>query len=442
MNIIEKAKKIRGDSRGNLTEMYYREQDKIQDNFSFQDDVLKILKKPEEIIDYLKCKVYTMTFAQGLKRLVIEVGQLTDTCNETDIASKLYDLFTLNNIPVIERVSKVTEKNKRDQIKNWLREECRLSDSQKRNIFIFKISFALSLNDYDVSRFLTKEMGEHDYNCRNAKEVIAFYCHYQNKKYSDFVRLLDEYNKIAEKVERKAVKKIGYTKWFDINIDTAFEDDHRLLSFLCENLHEFTEYSQSLVRTFNTLWEEAYNLTVEMDNYRNIDKKEDEKKKDIVDYGEFYRSLSSFLPVKKMIDKRGHISVKLHVSESVLPEHVKEPLTSTRKNNISNFKDNVTKKDLVLISFYIFCIKRDIQIFRYIKSDSLGINYLADYDTFINETNDILFANGFGVLYPGNRFDNLVMISVMCTFSWDFFESVLRRSFYTSNRSILPTNNS
>jgi hypothetical protein len=97
---------------------------------------------------------------------------------------------------------------------------------------------------------------------------------------------------------------------------------------------------------------------------------------------------------------------------------------STNKYIYGSAKETVNKKDLVTIEFYIFCINREINIRK-----NEEIDYYSDYNRFISETDDMLFENGFYKLYPGNRFDNLVMISLMNTDCWGFWETILEASF-------------
>jgi hypothetical protein len=424
MNLSEREQLIRNLPEGDFTRIADKKAEEISNDYC-KDDYSYVYsnKTPAEIIEYLKDTRFTMTYGYALRRLVINKFKLSEEASIDEIAEILYKEFNDRKIPILNRGSRKPSRNDEiNGIKSWLnREESDSHVDCKK--FLQGISFALEMSDIQVSHFLRKELGEQDYNFRDVEEVIIFYCHYHGYGYDKYVELLGKYNLLPENKSNNEIKG-DYSTLFSDNYSCYFSEDDSLLRFLRENKGEFIKVRQSTIKQFRTSWYKALEKAKELNTLNQSDAP-------IRDAG-FYRTLCAHLP-----EYEGNKSTLFTTKGSSLKSIVSNPLNRQRvpkllgetKGETSEYiygsaRKSVTKKDLLTLEFYIFCVDREIRILNNEK-----IDYLKDYKRFISETDIMLFENGFFKLYPGNRFDNLVLISLMNTDCWDFWVEILEESF-------------
>ena len=53
-----------------------------------------------------------------------------------------------------------------------------------------------------------------------------------------------------------------------------------------------------------------------------------------------------------------------------------------------------------------------------------------DYFVFLEECNDLLVRCGMSRLYPGNRFENLILLSLLASNPFEMFENIIEYSFF------------
>lgn len=81
----------------------------------------------------------------------------------------------------------------------------------------------------------------------------------------------------------------------------------------------------------------------------------------------------------------------------------------------------VERKDLVFLKFYVFSLELQ-------ESDH---DYSAkDYGIFMDECNDMLLRCGMSRLYPANRFENLILLSLLSSNPFEMFENIIEASFF------------
>ena len=80
----------------------------------------------------------------------------------------------------------------------------------------------------------------------------------------------------------------------------------------------------------------------------------------------------------------------------------------------------VERKDLVFLRFYVFSL--DLQ-------ENGGEYSFSDYEIFMEECNDMLLRCGMSRLYPANRFENLIMLSLLAAYPFEMFENIIEYSF-------------
>ena len=86
---------------------------------------------------------------------------------------------------------------------------------------------------------------------------------------------------------------------------------------------------------------------------------------------------------------------------------------------IKNCLIHPTAKDLVFLRFYVFCMGLQ-------KKENYGS---SDYLDFLDECNAMLVRCGMAKLYPANRFENLLLLSLVSDNPFEMFESIIDASF-------------
>jgi hypothetical protein len=94
-------------------------------------------------------------------------------------------------------------------------------------------------------------------------------------------------------------------------------------------------------------------------------------------------------------------------------------MISDRLDDLTKQKKPVTRRDLVYIKFYLLSL--DMR-----EKEQFSMN---DYWIFIDECNDMLVRCGMSRLYPGNRFENLIMLSLLSSNPPEMFENIIEYSF-------------
>ena len=114
----------------------------------------------------------------------------------------------------------------------------------------------------------------------------------------------------------------------------------------------------------------------------------------------------------------GQNSKKIKTTE--LPKRITMNLpVSDRLWDLIRREKPVDRKDIVFMKFYVFSL--------YLQEKD---EYSAeDYFIFIDECNDLLVRCGMSRLYPGNRFENLIMLSLLASNPFEMFENIIEFSF-------------
>ena len=125
---------------------------------------------------------------------------------------------------------------------------------------------------------------------------------------------------------------------------------------------------------------------------------------------------NDFIPIYN--GERGQKSRK--VQTTLLPKEITmNLLMKDRLDDLLAQKKPVERKDLVFLRFYIFCMGLQ-------KKE----NYSSgDYLDFLSECNSMLTRCGMAKLYPANRFENLLLLSLVSSNPFEMFESIIDASF-------------
>lgn len=297
----------------------------------------------------------------------------------------------------------------------------KLKKSCKRDT-MFKIGFALHMDNYRMSEFLTNTLAEQSYNYRNSNEIIYHFCQSNPElnNYKIALKLIAEYERMCEEVEKNnsdetsPVPRELYTGYATKNMTELVKTTQQLFSFLMQNRKQLSGYSVTAHENFMHLYEEAIALSQD-DMYdmgiRNTNSPE-----------ALSKVIFDCIPRVERITSQGEVFdfCKINEKTCMLYEGIMQsPLLSDRMRKIIDNKAPVEKKDIVLLSFYNYC--------RNIENNSIDPKF--NFETFREETNAILNECGMSGLYALNKFDNLVMLAFWAYEPFEFFGDIIYESF-------------
>ncbi len=340
------------------------------------------------------------------------------------------------------------------------------STSACKRSTLFVLSFALHMTPVAVIEFLTKVLGEQSYNFRNPYEVIAYYCQSKEKlnNHMDYLRICSEYEKRISKASFSPKEQINYTLYAKANLafNVTTEDD--LYSFLVSNRANFNKFSQTAYVEFKTMYDEVMRIAkiqdLSNDSYLTPSWADSEKtRKDheekvnkaihlhsVKNTEQLAKCMLYFIPrsTTEKFNKKGEKIITddfIRMSNkntdkksqtTMLPKEITENLlTKDRLDDLLNGIKPVDRKALILLKFFIFSLKlEDMELSFYAENPYGEFKYSASHCLeFLNQCNDMLVRCGMAKLYPANRFDNLVLISLVSSKPYEMFGQIIENSF-------------
>ena len=132
----------------------------------------------------------------------------------------------------------------------------------------------------------------------------------------------------------------------------------------------------------------------------------------------FHSNINGYYFINIYNGEGGQDSKKIKTTE--LPKRITMNLpVSDRLWDLIRREKPVDRKDIVFMKFYVFSL--------YLQEKD---EYSAeDYFIFLDECNDLLVRCGMSRLYPGNRFENLIMLSLLASNPFEMFENIIEFSF-------------
>lgn len=330
---------------------------------------------------------------------------------------------------------------------------------------MFLISFALHMNADEMHKFLTDILSEQTYNFRNPNEVIAFFCQTHNEfnSFYSYVQIKAKFKELSN--DSDTVQKemaVNYTKFANTALKEKIDNVDELIEFLLSNQSNFYKYSQTAYNEYAKMYyitldktkiqplsnddyivfsrmnteEQTKTITARINKARCLEKATNSE--------QLAREILSFVPrytkeyerkLKNKEDEYVHIVENDFINicngergqkgkktqTTTLPKEItKNLLMRDRLEALINRKKPVQRKDLVFMKFYLLSLDMS-------EKETFTTN---DYWIFIDECNDMLLRCGFSRLYPGNRFENLIMLSLLSSKPYEMFENILEYSFF------------
>lgn len=437
--------------------------------YEMEDDIYGLENRVPEIIDYLKDIHFSMPLGLALRRYICE--QYSNGFDEErqcfsftlpdkliftkDYTSENYDIETDDITEYIQIFNYINAKFNTDENGNLtidipkaeIRRQLRATTGCIRKK-MFDLSFALHMSNEYTAKFLTDVLAEQTYNYREPKEIIALFCQSKEEfnsyqKYNELCQLFD--TKSKDIVVTKG-KKENYTFFAKSTIIQEIKTEENLIEFLLANISNFYVYSKTAYNEFISLYIKASSSLLPSDKKLSFEGKTIEeriaalkeliKNENLINPEQLAKEMLACIPRatterikkgKKIVSndfisiyngEGGQDSKKIKTTE--LPKRITMNLpVSDRLWDLLRREKPVDRKDLVFMKFYVFSL--------YLQEKD---EYSADdYFVFLEECNDLLVRCGMSRLYPGNRFENLIMLSLLASNPFEMFENIIEFSF-------------
>lgn len=339
-----------------------------------------------------------------------------DLAQYTDIIISIIETYNA------DCAEKIMKKLTRQEIRRLLK----ATTCQRSKMFL--LGFALHMNEMEMHKFLTDILAEQTYNYRNPHEIIALFCqsHEEHNTYSEYLRMVNEYDSLEEVSSKE---KDDYTLFAKSAMQTDINTEEELMAFLAENKANFKGYSFTAYNEFKKLYDEAMSKSTYITRRYETKKVENNEQlaKEILTFiprATFEKEqddkkivTNDFIPVSR--GDEGSKSPKIKTTD--LPKEItKNLLISDRLDDLLKKKKAVERKDLVFMKFYVFSL--------YLREKEEYL--ISDYFIFVDECNDLLIRCGMSRLYAGNRFENLIMLSLAASRPYDMFGDIIESTFF------------
>lgn len=437
--------------------------------YEMEDDIYGLENRVPEIIDYLKDIHFSMPLGLALRRYICEqyssgfdpeekcysFSLPEEVIFTKDYTSEDYDIETDDITEYIEIFNYINAKFNTDGNGNLtidipkaeIRRQLRATTGCIRKK-MFDLSFALHMKSEYTSKFLTDVLAEQTYNYREPKEIIALFCQ-SNEKYNSYLKY-DELCKLFDLKSKDIVvtkeKKENYTSFARKAIIQDIKTEEKLIEFLLANISNFYMYSETAYNEFVSLYIKASSSLLPSDKKLSFEGKTIEerinvlkefiKNDNLINPEQLAKEMLACIPRatterikngKKIVSndfiniyngENGQDSKKVKTTE--LPKRITMNLpVSDRLWDLLRREKPIDRKDLVFMKFYVFSL--------YLQEKE---EYSADdYFVFLDECNDLLVRCGMSRLYPGNRFENLIMLSLLASNPFEMFENIIEFSF-------------
>ncbi|MBR5827550.1 MAG: hypothetical protein IKY78_10785 [Clostridia bacterium] len=437
--------------------------------YEMEDDIYGLEERVPEIIDYLKDIHFSMPLGLALRRYICErYSEGFDEekqCYSFALPEKViltrnyiredYDIETDDIAEYIEIFNYINARYNTDASgrltldipKAEIRRQLRSTSGCIRKK-LFDLSFALHMDSVYTAKFLTDVLAEQTYNYRDPKEIIALFCqsYEEYNSYQKYEELCQLFDARSASTPVSEPERENYTSFAESTVAQEIRTEEALMEFLLANRSNFYRYSHTAYNEFVSLYIKASSSQLSSEKKSELKSgsaedhfsfvKEQIKNGNLMNPEQLARKMLACIPratTKRIKDDRkivsddfiniyngegGQNSKKVKTTE--LPKRITMNLpVSDRLWDLMRRDKPVERKDLVFMKFYVFSL--------YLQEKD---EYSAeDYFVFLDECNDLLVRCGMSRLYPGNRFENLIMLSLLASIPFEMFENIIEYSF-------------
>ena len=312
----------------------------------------------------------------------------------------------------------------------------------------FFLSFALHLDESEVTVLLNETLAEPTYSFRDPYEIIALFCqsHREFNLYSKYLELCQKYEELKADAAETGELKINYTLSVKESFDKDIHTEAELLEFLKENIPNFTGRSETAYKQWLLLYRSISEdlLGNEFPEFNYEDSAEECRKKfaaaikagKLVTPETLAKKILYYVIPRDSFDKTTRQGQSIVVNDFVkvktgsdnpdrttlMPKQVMENLPySDRILDLLSMKKPIERKDLIMFKFFRLALLLDDNDYVY-DPEVHSMNFLM-------ECNSMLAACDMSGLYPGNRFDALVILTILTQDPYMRFSDIIYESF-------------
>ena len=282
----------------------------------------------------------------------------------------------------------------RQNIKNWVNGTMPSGNAAGREN-VYKLCFALKMNDEETKDFFLRAYLERPFNYKNLHEAVYFFCLKSGKTYSNATRIIKE-------LEDKPYADNSNAEDNTENIGRAIQKlktEAELIDYITENRSGFEHRNKTATEKINKLIDECIILA-------NEENAKAGGKKEIKSVDALLASIYSYSARETQgVNSKSKQGIRIYdssISKSAFPKLIKRNFPQRQQiENIQKHKASydVIRKALIILDFYSFFT--DLSIKGY---ESGQERFFEFYD----EMDAILAECGYVGLYWRNPFDWMI----------------------------------
>lgn len=330
---------------------------------------------------------YVTVFKDACLKKIKSLGYDFDSSDNDGISRFILECFADKNIDVKEKT-----------IKRWIsKTEDTPENTYNDRETVYKICFALSMNEKETEEFFVKGYLERAFNFKAINEAVYYFCLKNKLSYPAAQEIITEI-KNKESVDNPDAECMSVVIANSID---AIKNRAELVDYIVKNKEGFTRQNSTAIEKIKVLLPKCYEMaTAEVqhfDNSKKIITNEDELLEVI--YGYAARATHNGEKIfKRSISDKTASKFPLLIKRN-FPQ--REQLKNISKENASN---DVVRKALIMLNFY--CFFAEAQFGNNTNEKSIFENGL--FDEFVDEMNATLELCGYVQLYWRNPFDWLI----------------------------------
>ena len=414
---------------GNYTDFFDKKTKSIVDEDDYIDELKRIVGK-------------FRTFGETMDSFIMEHGY-NGELNDVD-----------GKVKFISEKCKQAGVPVRRNVKKWFTEEKRVERISK---VPFQLCFAFQLSVDEANDFLRRICLSRGFDCHSVEEVVYYFAMKTGLTYSDAQDILSNVSEV--KSGKIQDEELIYTDFIVEEID-EIETSDELIKYLNDNVCKFSYNNATAYEAIRTIWEDIAG-----------DEKEEgiairESRKIYPAFDEEYTSLEIYGSGKKKSEKEtgrekeikvrsrdddsrweiylqilglsGKSAASLYKSRSLKSILRDEKLLHPLAEDSFPDRDGINKilngehvshervrKLLILLVFYKFYAIRALRNNRYIVPEEDG-------DRCVSAINANLVSANYPVLYAGNPYDFLILMSIRMDAPLQTFREFMRELFRDS----------
>lgn len=343
-------------------------------------------------IEYILNLDYVTVFRDACLKKIKSLGYNGETTDNDNIAVFILKCFEEKSIDVKEKT-----------IKRWISktEDTPENTSADRET-IYKICFALSMNEKETEEFFVKGYLERAFNFKSVNESVYYFCLKNNLSYHEACEIIGEIEGRENIVnpDAECMSAIIADSVDSINNRTA------LVEYIVKNKEGFIRQNSTAIEKINELLHRCYTVaTAEMQHF-DKDKKEIKNEDELLEviYGYAARATQNGENIfKRSISDKTASKFPLLIKRN-FPQ--REQLKNISKEKASN---DVVRKALIMLNFYYFFTEAQYgDGSKRLSEEKIQTFENGLFDEFVDEMNAILELCGYVQLYWRNPFDWLI----------------------------------